>query len=72
MMEAPVTEVDLSINEVNERIEKINDDQTSTISYDSIDLYEDVVIEKTGSLVKVTATSTVDGIFENAKSTSAR
>ena len=54
------------------RIEKINDDQTSTISYDSIDLYEDVVIEKTGSLVKVTATSTVDGIFENAKSTSAR
>ena len=54
------------------RTEKINDDQTSISSYDSIDSYEDVVIEKTGSLVKVTATSTVDGIFENAKSTSTR
>ena len=54
------------------RIEKINDDQTSTSSYDSINSYEDVAIEKTGSLVKVTATSTVDGIFENAKSTSTR
>ena len=54
------------------RNEKINDDQTSISSYDSIDSYEDVVIEKSGSLVKVTATSTVDGIFENAKSTSTR
>ncbi|MBS96916.1 MAG: hypothetical protein FI687_01635 [SAR202 cluster bacterium] len=54
------------------RIEKINDDQASTSLYGSIDLYEDVVIEKKGSLVKVTATSSVDGIFENAKSTSFR
>ena len=54
------------------RTEKINDDQPSTSSYDSINSYEDVVIEKTGSLVKVTAIVTVDGIFENAKSTSTR
>jgi len=54
------------------RTEKINDDQTSVSSYDSIDSYEDVVIEKTGFLVKVTAIVTVDGIFENVKSTSSR
>ena len=55
-----------------QRIETINGTQSSISSYDSIVSYEDVVIEKTGSLIKVTAIATVDGIFEIVKSTSSR